>query len=204
MMTFFRDPDAATFQTIREAVDRHTATAGIEPPNAIPAVAFLSAAAEAYGYELPGESRTLRAARAVVAGDTSDRWAAFILGDTRHPTGMDVWWSRFFATGDVESIRRVLRQIDPDVEKPVPADGKTPDRSKVLGWAMSEAAKWSFNSLGRQLPEVAGFAVTALVEEEFEPIKPFLLISLAGKKISADAVEKLRSLKTSPPTARAE
>ena len=191
-MTFFRAPSERAFAKIRDGIEENADASGLKDANVLPSVAFLAAAAEKHGYAVPGESRSLVAARAVLEGEESNPWTAFILDDSLTPSRMDVWWNRYFATGDEENIRRVLRQINPELERPQPKDGRPPSREELMPWALSETAKWSFNSIGKKLPEVAGFAVFAVEEPEFEAIKPFLLASLAGKKISARAREELR------------
>ena len=198
-MTFFRDPSAEAFAVIRDGIDRHAQAAGIKPSGLLPLTAFLAAAAERYDYDLPGDSRVLRAARATRSGDTSDPWAKYLLDDSITPGRLDVWWGRYFATGDEEYLRKVLRHVRDDDEKPAPGPEGTVPRQAMIEFATAAAAKWSFGALARQIPEVAEFTLVALKEEEFEPIKVWLIVTAAGKRLPPGAVERLRRRNATEP-----
>ena len=191
MMTFFRDPSEERFLRIVTVMEEHGDVLK-EFPRLAPPIMFLAVASEKYGYELGGQSDTLRTAVAVRDKDLSVRWAKVIHSDHMlNGTRLDLWWSSFFATGDRKYLKRIVREMK-DLEKPEVKEGEKPDLERTMAYAVSESAKWSFRSLARQLPEVAGFALDAARDPEFEDQKVYLLVSLAGARLPPEKVREMR------------
>lgn len=78
------------------------------------------------------------------------------------PQTLDMWWSSFFATGDMEYVKRIfnqakqLQKITADAEKNA-QQGKKSKRD-ILAFLVAGAAEWSFLSNCRQHAVIQVFA----------------------------------------------
>lgn len=152
-------------------------------------VAMILAEAGANDADLKDASPELKALFAKVKGKKPLSFEVVI-----HPAQLDALWTRFFVTGKVEPIRRLvgeLRKRDKvmtlDEAKKLGRKPNPEEMKKIMNWLVGRAAEWSLAANAKQHKLVAYYLEAMLLRQEFPG--PDAAVKLGGMLINAGVME---------------
>ena len=171
-------------------------------------VAMILAEAGANDADLKGADPELKALFAKVKGKKP-----LSFGTITHPAQLDALWTRFFVTGKVEPIRRLvgeLRKRDNvmtlDEAKKLGRKPDADEMKKIMNGLVGRAAEWSLASNAKQHKLVGYYLEAMLIRREFPG--PDAAVKLGGMLINAglmklsetpDGKKSLKSVIAPPP-----
>lgn len=100
------------------------------------------------------------------------------------PLKLDIWWSSFFATGDVAYVEKIYQQAKQleTINAQMEEGFKTQKKQDIFPFLVASAADWSFISNCQQHAVIRDFARNQLKNTVLENEKTLLEKCLADKK----------------------
>ena len=169
MSFFYLKPSPARFEHLQVEADRLSSSLKNKNHAALLAAVVIASASDKHHWNITGKGEISAFAREIAEGKS--KAARYVKDDSEVDVGkLDVWWAKFFATGELKYPEKILRYA----KEPEPGE-------RAVDFMMPAMAAWSFKSNCQQHKAVMAFAKECLESNRMPGKTAFLKDCVTSK-----------------------